>query len=391
MMKLLALFALVACATATAPFFAREGAEVIEGQYMVIFKNEASAADRQSHYDSLKFLEGEDFLFKYEFDGFTGYSAKMGKETLASVLAMDDTVAYVEVDQAMHALACQTQSNLPSGLWGLGRISQRSLPNQGMYEYNSARGASVTSYIIDTGIMCTHNDFSSRCTYGFDATGEGNGDGNGHGTHVAGTVGGTTYGVSKNTRLVAVKVLNRQGSGSTSGVTAGINYVANAHGGGAKSVANLSLGGGFSQALNDATNAAVANGVHMVVASGNSNANACNFSPASAANAISVNSMTNTDARSSFSNFGTCTHIFAPGSNILSSWIGSNTATSTISGTSMAAPHVAGVVAEMIEVPGAPQSPSAVRAELQKDATQNVISSPGTGSPNMLLFIACTD
>jgi subtilisin family serine protease len=262
-------------------------------------------------------------------------------------------------------------------------------------------GATVCS--VDTGVRWTHEALVNTYRgdvenhdYNWYGPGSSNypsapADGNGHGTHVAGTVGGTTYGIAKNVELIEVKVLNRQGSGTTSGVVAGINYVANSHGSSRPSVGNMSLGGGRSTALNDAANACVNNGVHMAVASGNSNANACNFSPASAANVISVNSMDNQDRRSSFSNFGTCTHIFAPGTNVLSSWIGSNSATQTISGTSMAAPHVAGVVSVIAGTPGAPTTPAAMRSLIQSDGTQNVISNPGSGSPNTLIFNACVD
>lgn len=297
-----------------------------------------------------------------------------------------------------HAMAgCETRSNLPTGLWGLSRTQQRSLPNDMTMEFNRARGRQVNVYILDTGILCSHNDFNvgrGRCIAGFDdypSEGGSNIDLNGHGTHVASTSAGEQYGFSKDANLIACKVLNRQGSGTFAGVIAGINWVANQHGSNDRSVGNMSLGGGRSQAVNDATDACVNRGVHMSVASGNGNTNACNTSPASSPMAITVNSITRTDARSSFSNIGTCTDIFAPGSDVLGAWIGSNSASSTISGTSMAAPHVCGVVAEILGEPGAPSTPAALKARLFEDSTDGSVTNPGNGSPNRLLFHSCLD
>ena len=257
-------------------------------------------------------------------------------------LSKDPAVAYVEQDRTVKALG--TQAPTPS--WGLDRIDQRDLPLNGSFTYPNT-GAGVTAYIIDTGIRTTHSDFGGRASWGTNTTGDGNNtDCNGHGTHVAGTVGGAQYGVAKGVKLIAVKVLNCAGSGSFSGVVAGIDWVTAHHQPGQPAVANMSLGAsGSDAATENAVRSSIADGVTYAIASGNSNANACNFTPARVAEAITVNASTNTDARASFSNFGTCTDVFAPGQNITSAWITSDTATNTISGTSMAAPHVAGAAA----------------------------------------------
>jgi subtilisin family serine protease len=248
----------------------------------------------------------------------------------------------------------------------------------------------VTAYIIDTGIRLSHEQFGGRAVSGFDAVDGGSADDcNGHGTHVAGTVGGTTYGVAKSVRLVAVRVLGCNGSGSTSGVIAGIDWVTGNHATGAPAVANMSLGGGASTALDNAVNASINDGVTYAIAAGNSNANACNTSPARVPNAITVGATTSSDARSSFSNYGTCLDVFAPGSSITSAWHTSNSATNTISGTSMAAPHVAGVAALALgAVPS--DTPAAVRTKIVNSATQGVVGNPGSGSPNLLLYSPLT-
>jgi subtilisin-like proprotein convertase family protein len=243
----------------------------------------------------------------------------------------------------------------------------------------------VNAYIVDTGIRRTHTNFGGRAFAGFDAfnDGQNSNDCNGHGTHVAGTVGSTTYGLAKGARLYAVRVLNCQGSGTNEGVIAGVEWVTSNHV--KPAVANMSLGGGASQALDDAVRASIAAGVTYALAAGNENANACNGSPSRVAEAITVGSTTNTDARSSFSNWGTCVDIFAPGTNITSLWMNSDAATSTISGTSMASPHVAGA-AVLYLAANPTANPQAVRDALVNASTANKVTNPGTGSPNRLLY-----
>jgi len=305
-----------------------------------------------------------------------GFAAEMSEED-AQKLSEDFRVKFVEEDAVMTADA--TQTNPP---WGLDRIDQRNLPLSASYTYNFT-GSGVRVYVIDTGIRTTHTQFGGRASNVFDAFGGSGADCNGHGTHVSGTVGGSTYGVAKSSLLRGVRVLDCNGSGATSGVIAGVDWVRVNHINPA--VANMSLGGGVSSALDTAVNNLANSGVPIAVAAGNSNANACNSSPARAANAITVGSTTTTDARSSFSNFGTCLDLFAPGSGILSAWFSSNTATATLSGTSMASPHVAGVAA-LYKQANPNASSTTVRDAIVNNATTNKVTNAGTGSPNRLLY-----
>jgi len=298
----------------------------------------------------------------------------------AEALAHDPRVAYVEQDQRITINA--TQNSPPS--WGLDRVDQRDLPLDSSYTYNFD-GTGVHAYIIDTGIRPTHVQFGGRASADYDTVGDGqNGiDCYGHGTHVAGTVGSASYGIAKNVRLHAVRVLNCSGSGTTSGVVAGIDWVASNHQ--SPAVANMSLGGGASSSIDTASNNLVASGVFLAVAAGNDSANACNYSPARAANVYTVGSTTISDVRSSFSNYGTCVEIFAPGSSITSTWHTSDTATNTISGTSMATPHVAGAGALLLDEDPT-LTPSQVAQILTDNATSGRLSSIGSGSPNLLLY-----
>jgi subtilisin family serine protease len=305
-----------------------------------------------------------------------GFAAEMSEQA-AERLSEDFRVKFVEEDAEMTADV--TQNNPP---WGLDRIDQRNLPLNATYIYNWT-GSGVRVYVIDTGIRTTHTQFGGRASNVFDAFGGNGSDCNGHGTHVSGTVGGSTYGVAKSALLRGVRVLNCSGSGSTSGVIAGVDWVTSNHINPA--VANMSLGGGASSALDTAVTNLSNSGVPVAVAAGNSNTNACTQSPARAASAITVGSTTTTDARSSFSNFGTCLDLFAPGSGILSAWFSSDTATATLSGTSMASPHVAGVAA-LYKQANPSASSATVRNAIVNNATTNVVTNAGTGSPNRLLY-----
>ena len=305
-----------------------------------------------------------------------GFSVEMSAAD-AEALSQDFRVKFVEEDGVV--TADTTQSNPP---WGLDRIDQRNRPLSATYTYNWT-GSGVRAYVIDTGIRTTHTQFGGRASNVFDAFGGSGADCNGHGTHVAGTIGGSTYGVAKSSLLRGVRVLDCNGSGSNSGVIAGVDWVTANHINPA--VANMSLGGGASSALDTSVNNLANSGVPIAVAAGNSNADACGSSPARAANAITTGATTTTDARASFSNFGTCLDIFAPGSGILSSWFSSDTATATLSGTSMASPHVAGVAALYKQFsPGA--SSTTVRNAIVNNATTNVVTGAGSGSPNRLLY-----
>ncbi|MBD8526685.1 S8 family serine peptidase [Pseudomarimonas arenosa] len=307
-----------------------------------------------------------------------GFVVQADDAALAQLLA-DDRVDYVQEDGYVSINATQSGAT-----WGIDRSDQRNLPLNGTYVYDTT-ASNVHAYIIDTGVLGTHNEFSGRMGTGYTSINDGRGttDCNGHGTHVAGTVAGTTYGIAKGARVYPVRVLNCSGSGTNSGVIAGMDWVAANHV--KPAVANMSLGGGADSATDTAVNNMVNAGVTVVVAAGNDNSNACNYSPARAAAAITVGSTTSSDARSSFSNYGNCLDIFAPGSSITSAWYNSNSATNTISGTSMASPHVAGVAAlYLANNPTA--TPSQVTNAIIAASTPNVVSSAGSGSPNRLLY-----
>ncbi|KAK3369878.1 alkaline protease-like protein [Podospora didyma] len=357
----------------------REG-KLIPGKYIVKLKDGASDAT----IDAIiaKVAGSPSHVYKGKFKGF---ASKIDAATLAKIQALND-VEFIEQEAIFTTNTYVSQTGAP---WGLGRISHHAKGST-TYVYDNSAGVGTCSYVIDTGILVTHTQFGSpsRATWLANYADSSNTDGNGHGTHVAGTIGGSTYGVAKLTKLYAVKVLDSSGSGTTSGVVAGINFVAsdaqtrNCPNG---TVANMSLGGSFSTSINSAASALISSGVFLAVAAGNSNANAANYSPASVATACTVGATDINDAKASFSNYGAGVDIWAPGVNILSSWIGSNSATNTISGTSMASPHIAGLGAYLLTLFG-PKSPTALCTYIQSIATNGVITGLPTGNINKLAF-----
>lgn len=360
-----------------APLLGVHDADSIAGHYIVVLDDTASDASLRS-VASTATAAGGTVRFTYH-AALKGFSAALSPAALGAVRAADG-VQYVEADGRVHLAG--KQKNPPS--WGLDRVDQRDLPLNQRYKYVNTAGRGVDAYVIDTGILLTHKDFGGRAKSGVDVVDGGSADDcNGHGTHVSGTVGGSTYGVAKSVSIVAVRVLDCGGSGTWEGVIAGVDWVTANHTG--PSVANMSIQGGKQQSVNDAITNSIDSGVVYAVAAGNFSDNACSYSPASTPDAITVGATTITDVRADFSNYGTCLDIFAPGENITSDWIGSDTATNTISGTSMASPHVAGVAALYLgENPNA--SPAQVRDQIVNNSTSNKVTNPGTGSPNKLLY-----
>ena len=366
-------------AAAAAPSTVHTSGNPIAGSYIVVLSDQtASPAQVHQKADGLTGAHGGNVKHYYD-AGLKGYAAAMST-TQAEKVADDPSVAYVEQDSVVRI--DDTEVNPPS--WGLDRIDQRLLPLDNSYTY-STTASNVTAYILDTGIRTTHQDFGGRASVGVDEIGDGqNGqDCNGHGTHVAGTVGGAAYGVAKGVHLVSVRIVGCDGSGTTSGVIAGVDWVT-AHAV-KPAVANMSIGGGFSAALNSAVQSSIASGVTFAVAAGNSNKDACAFSPSSAKGAITVGATDITDARASFSNVGHCVEVFAPGVSITSDWDTSDTATNTISGTSMATPHVAGAAALYLAA-NPTANANAVRGALHDADTPGVVTDAGAHSPNLLVY-----
>ncbi|KAF9459646.1 serine protease [Collybia nuda] len=316
----------------------------------------------------------------HEWQVLNGFAADLSVDEV-NLLRSSPDVELVSEDGIMHTTATITQTN---ATWGLARLSSSTKLTDQNPSYNSAGGAGVDIYIVDTGVMTTHAQFGGRARWGATFGGYPDVDGNGHGTHCAGTAAGSQYGVAKAANIIAVKVLSDAGSGAVTDIVSGINFILNsARASGRPSVACIPLGGGASTALDNAVSSLVASGVHVAVSAGSSNLDAGTTSPARAPGAITVGASTIADARASFSNFGSVIDVYAPGQNVISSWIGSPTATNNLSGTSMATCYVAGLIALLISINNN-QSPAAMSTLIQSLSIKGALSGIPSGTSNTL-------
>ncbi|KAJ5146346.1 vacuolar serine proteinase [Penicillium bovifimosum] len=408
-----------------APILSSVNAKDIPDSYIVVFKKHVDPNSALAHQSWVQDIHTAQHgrmelkkrsLLDFDFEAFMGlkhtfhiagslmgYAGHFHEDVIEQVRRHPD-VEYIEKDSEVHHMESPSvEKNAP---WGLARISHReslSFGNFNKYLYAEEGGEGVDAYVIDTGTNVDHVDFEGRATWGKTIPqGDADEDGNGHGTHCSGTIAGKKHGVAKKANVYAVKVLRSNGSGTMSDVVKGVEWAAEAHIKKSKkgdkkfkgSVANMSLGGGTSRTLDLAVNAAVDAGIHFAVAAGNDNADACNYSPAAAEKAVTVGASTLADERAYFSNFGKCTDIFAPGLNILSTWIGSKYATNTISGTSMASPHIAGLLAYYVSLAPAKDSafavadvtPKQLKAALISVATQGTLTDIPADTPNLLAW-----
>ncbi len=332
--------------------------------------------------ESADVLKNSSAQMKRQFSSIFNGALVNGPLSKMQALSNNPNVLVVEDDLDVTAFAIQSPAP-----WGLDRADQRNLPLSNTFDDGDLKGLNTYSYVVDTGIDATNVDFEGRVTPGFTAVLDGRGtlDCNGHGTHVAGTIGGAKFGIAKKTTLIPVRVLDCSGSGSYSSVITGLDWIAANHRTGDAAVVNLSLGGPASSTLDGAIKNLIAKGINVVVAAGNSNADACNYSPARVVDAVTVGATAEGDQRASYSNFGSCLDLFAPGSGITSTWIGA-TGVNTISGTSMASPHVAGVVARFISN-NSGLTPQQVANSLKKSSTVGVVIDAGSNSANNLVFL----
>ena len=392
----LCLFSMVGLTNAA--YLAAPTGKTIAGEYIIMMGKNATAVEHEQVFSATKGIK------KFTIgDSFKAIHAKLNGEQM-DWLRSHGAVEFVEhnqvvttagSDQMLKKLSCPNTQSEPLS-WGQKRTTTSSPADVlAAFSHDKNWGNGVDAYVVDTGVRCSHSEFIGRCIWGTNTAGGSNTDVNGHGTHCAGTVAGSTYGLAKSATIIAVKVLGDNGSGSTAGIIAGVQWVAtNSKSRGKPSVANMSLGGGYSAASNNAVNAAVKEGISFAVAAGNDNRDACSYSPASATDCVTVGSTalesqgnTPIDGRSSFSNYGTCVDIFAPGSAIIAAYSTSDTAFATLSGTSMASPHVAGAMAVLMTEGNA--SPANIKAALDSTSAGGLVRNAGTGSPNKFLHVQC--
>ncbi|KAI8381070.1 serine protease 1 [Radiomyces spectabilis] len=394
-----------------APLYVSAEAEPIQDSYIVVLKNHLNERKVEEHASWIQTMlkkndhnRAETWLeprvlnnieHVYDTPSIKGYAGKFDSHLL-NLIRQSDDVDYVEKDSMVYAN--ELQRDAP---WGLARISHRetlTFRDYNKYSYNSDGGKGIKVYVIDTGINVDHVDFEGRATWGKTVpVGDADEDGNGHGSHCAGTIAGKQYGVAKQAEPVAVKVLRSNGSGSMSDVVKGVDWATSEHIKASESakasrqpfkgsVANMSLGGGKSPTLDRFVNGAVDAGIVFAVAAGNDNEDACRYSPAAAEQAITVGASTLQDDRAYFSNYGPCVDVFAPGLNIRSVWRGSKHATNTISGTSMASPHVAGLAAYFLSLEENGASPKEIKDKILQLATPNILKKIPADTPNLLIF-----